>query len=289
MATIISNQATLNYRFGTTNAVAVSNTLTASIGSLLSVSKTSLSENYRIGQDITFVISITNNGGTDSGQITVFDDLGTFILNGDEITPLTYLDTAQLFINGIFESELSPSFNDNGVIFEISGLTPNANLQIIYRARVNEFANGESGSTITNSVTVENDCMCPSDEPSTDSNTITAEAFADVRIVKSVCPNPIICGDELTFSFEISNYGNIPATEVVLHDTFVPILNDITVRVNGVIIPESDYDYENGILTLPNENGDEIIIPAAEFVVNPTTAEITVVPSTQIITVTGTI
>lgn len=289
MATIISNQATLNYRYGTSNASAVSNIVTAPIGTQLSIEKTSLTETYRIGQDITYVISVSNNGGTVTGDITVFDDLGSFTFNGNEYTPLTYLGPAQLFVNGVFESDIEPYFNENGIIFELEGLDAEANLQIIYRARVNEFANGEQESSITNTVTVENNCFCPCDEPTTDSAIIVSENFADVRIVKSVCPNPIICGEELTFSFEISNYGNIEAREIVLTDTFVPLLNDITVRINGNVIPESDYDYNNGVLTLPNENGDEIIIPAAEFQRNPTTGVVTVTPSKIIISVSGTL
>lgn len=289
MATIISNQATLNYRYGTSSASAVSNIVTALIGTQLSIEKTSLTETYRIGQDITYVISISNNGGTVTGDITVFDDLGSFTFNGNEYTPLTYLGPAQLFVNGVFESDIEPDFNENGIIFELEGLDAEANLQIIYRARVNEFANGEQESSITNTVTVENNCFCPCDEPTTDSAIIVSENFADVRIVKSVCPNPIICGEELTFSFEISNYGNIEAREIVLTDTFVPLLNDITVRINGNVIPESDYDYNNGVLTLPNENGDEIIIPAAEFQRNPTTGVVTVTPSKIIISVSGTL
>lgn len=289
MATIISNQATLNYRYGTLNATAVSNIVTAPIGTQLTVEKTSLTETYRIGQDITYVISISNNGSSESGDLTVFDDLGGFTFNGNEVTPLTYLGPAQLFINGVFSRDIEPTFNENGIIFELDGLGTNANLQIIYRARANEFASGEEDSVITNTVTVENNCFCPCDEPASDSNAIVSEDFADVRIVKSVCPNPIICGEELTFTFEISNYGNVEAREITLTDTFVPLLNDITVSINGVIIPESDYDYENGVLTLPNENGDEITIPPAEFLRNPTTGVVSIIPSKITITVSGTL
>ena len=118
---------------------------------------------------------------------------------------------------------------------------------------------------------------------------ITADDYPDVRIIKSICPNPIVCDQAITFTFEISNYGNSEAREIVLNDTFVPLLNDITVRINGVEIPDSDYDYDGGTLRLPNENGDEIIIPPAEFIVNPSTGVITTVPSKITISVSGTL
>ncbi len=286
MATIISNQASISYRYGTIEATAVSNVATAVIGSQLEIEKTALTESYRLGQDVTYVITVSNNSTVASQDLVITDNLGSYDFNGVELTPLTYLGPAQLFINGAFDSLITPTETDAEIAFSIDELPAGGNLQIIYRARVNAFASEGENSTIVNTASVEGGCICCGDAAS-DSATITVEDFADVRIVKTVCPNPVICGEDVAFVIEIQNYGNIPATDVVLTDTFMPPLEDITVTLNGVAVPEANYDYVGGVLTLPNGNGNEITVPAAEFVRNEQTNEFSAVPGRVIITIKG--
>lgn len=288
MATILTNQATLNYRYGTVAATAVSNVASTVLNSPLGISKSSISECYRLGQTLTYVITVENNNSNAAEDITVTDDLGTYEANGNEVTPLTYVGPAQLFINGIFQSVITPTVQDRSIVFEIESIPQNGNAQIIYLAQVNSYANGAVGSEITNTATADTDCGCPCDEPVSDSLTVTACEYAEVRIVKSICPNPATCGERLTYTINLYNYGNMPATDVVLTDTFDPALADIEVSVNGTIVPAEDYDYINGTLTLPAEDSDyEITVPAATFTQNPTTGLVTVTPGTAQIVVSG--
>ncbi len=289
MATIITNRATVNYRYGTVEASAVSNVTSTVLNGLLDIQKSSLTEQYRIGQEVTYIITLTNNGDSALNDITVIDNLGTFSVNGSSVTPLTYIGTARLFINGAFDSVLTPTVGAMSIVFNVERLPAGANAQIIYIARVNRYADITSGATITNTATADNDCDCPCDEPTSDSYTITAEEFADLRIVKSVCPNPVVCGGELRYVIDLYNYGNIAATDVVLTDTFEPALADISLTVDGVLIPETDYSYIAGKLTLPNSAGDEITVPAAEFVRNAMTGAIEAVPGHIQIIVRGTV
>lgn len=291
MATIITNQATINYRFGTSTATAVSNIASTIVNGNLEISKTSLSEEYSVGQNVTYVIALANNGSTTMNDITVEDDLGTYEFGGQEYTPLTYIGNAQLFIDGVFIRNIAPDVGDHDIIFSIDSLAVGANAQIIYQVQVNSFASGEAGATIVNTATADSDCDCPcNDNEVSASATITAEEFADVRIVKSICPNPAVCGDDLSFNFDIYNYGNIPATDVVLTDTFTPAISDIAVTLNGNAVDPSDYSYVNGTLTLPAATSDlNITVPAASFTRNANTGIISVIPGTVRIVVTGTI
>lgn len=288
MATIITNQARLEYRYGTATATAVSNTATTVLNSRLSVNKTALADCYRAGQNITYIISVTNSNASAALDVVVTDNLGAYSFNGNNITPLSFIGPAQLFINGVFNTNVTPIFNGNGVTFEIESIPANGNAQIIYIAQVNEYARLAVGSEIENTVNVGNDCDCPCDIPSSDSESISVCEYANVRIVKTVCPNPVICGDRIVYTFNIYNYGNIPATDVVLTDTFIPPLENIEVTVDGVLIPSEDYDYINGTLTLPAADSEyEISIPAATFVQNPNTGIVTPTPSSVVITVSG--
>ncbi len=290
MATIITNQATLNYRYGNITARTVSNVTSTLLNGPLSITKSSLSDSYRLGQDITYLITVTNNGNTQANGIVVTDDLGSYELGGNTITPLTYIGPAQLFINGVFNRILQPVTTDDNIIFTIPSIPENGNAQIMYLTRINSFACGAAEAYITNTATVNFNCDCPCEGPATASHTITAEEFADVRMVKSVCPNPAICGEELTYTITIYNYGNIEATEIVLTDRFEPALTDITVTVDGDIIPSGNYSYVNGVLTLPSAGSDySITIPPAVFTQDPVTGVCTATPSSVVITISGTI
>lgn len=290
MATIITNRATINYNNGSVNSTVVSNAVSTQLNYGLEINKTSISETYRTGKDITYVITITNNGVNPIEDITVTDNLGAYLFNGNRIVPLTYIGPSQLFINGILSGEITPISVTDGILFVIESIPANSNAQLIYIARANEYAGDALGSCIVNTATADNDCSCPCDEPVSDSSTICAEEFADLRVVKSACPDPVVCGETLNYAIEIYNYGNKPATDVVLTDTFTPPLANIAVSVNGAVIPESDYSYVNGTLTLPSAaSGYDITVPAATFERNPDTGIVSVTPGNIRITISGTV
>ncbi len=289
MATIINNRATVNYRYGANTGATVSNTTDVSVNNALEIQKTSLSQTYRNGQEITYIISLQNES---SGNITitVSDDLGTYTFNCDDYTPLTFTGTARLFINGIYHSALNPTEDDHELIFSNIVIPANGNALILYSARINQFADCSEASEITNTATAFICCDCPCAQSVSDSNTISAESFAEIRLIKSGCPNTVVCGEELSYLIDIYNYGNLPATDVILTDTFTPPLSDITVSADGIIIPESDYSYINGTLTIPNQSGEtELTVPAATFTHNPVTGIVEVTPGRLQIVIKGTI
>ena len=283
----ITNQANLSFRYGNAMGNAVSNIATATLLDPLSAEKTSVDETYRAADRITYVLSVQNNGNATVTGINLVDDLGTFTLaNGTTVTPLTYGDAAALYINGAYVSPITATETLNSVTFTIPSLAPGANTLIVYQALINEFAPLVSGSSIVNTVTV----TAPSvGTPITDTNTITAEDYADITIQKEMSPDPVSDGDRLTYTFMITNTGNTPATGVVLTDAFNPAPSNITVTVDGQPVETTDYTYENGLLTLPTGTSYEMTVPAATVTENPETGEITVIPGTLLITVEGTL
>ena len=287
MATIITNRATVNYNSGTSTAVAFSNTTSTVLNGNLSISKSSLSDSYRIGQELTYVITVSNNGNSVAQSISVVDDLGTFTEGQSDITPLTYVGTAQLFINGIFASSLDAILSSNSVIFEIESIPAGGTAQIFYRARVNGFACTAVGATITNTVCADFLCNCPCEEAICDSYTVHAEEYADLRVTKSACPNPVTCGERLNYVIDIFNYGNIDANEIVITDTFNPALEDLTVTVNGVTLTEDRYKYVGGVLTISRLTGSDISVPAAICERDDETFEVTTLPGKITVSVSG--
>ncbi len=287
MPTIITNRATVNYNSGAATAVAYSNTTSTVLNGSLSITKSSLSGEYRIGQELTYIINVTNNGGTAAQAVGITDDLGTFTEGTNAVTPLSYVGTAQLFINGIFVSDIDALVGNNSVYFEIESIPAGSTAQIIYRARVNELACFAVGAAITNTACAEFVCNCPCTESVCDSFTIPVEEYADLRVTKSVCPNPVTCGDRLNYVIDISNYGNIDADEVVITDVFDPALEEIAVTVNGEILAENRFRYVGGVLTISRATGSEITVPASTCTRDEETSRINIIPGKATVAVSG--
>ena len=287
MPTQITNQANIAFNYGNVAGSATSNIATTTLLDPLAVEKTSVDTTYRADDRLTYVLSVQNNGSTTVTGIQLVDDLGTFTLpNGTSVTPLTYGNTAALYINGVYVSPITGTETLNSVTFTIPSLAPGANALIVYQVLLNEYSPLSVGSTIENTVTVTAPSM---GAPLTDTNTITVENYADVSIQKDMSPDPVSDGDLLTYTFTIINMGNTPATGVILTDAFNPAPSNITVTVGGLPVPATDYTYESGLLTLPTGTSYEITVPAATVTENTETGVVTVAPGTLLITVEGTL
>ena len=226
----------------------------------------------RPGENITYVLSIQNHGNTALTGISITDNLGSYTVGGTTVTPLTYANSASLYINGVYSAPITGTPGTNDVVFTI--------------ATVNGYAPLATDATIVNTATFTANGVTT---PLTATNTITVEGYADVSILKEMSPDPISDGDTITYTFTINNYGNTPATNVVLTDQFDPAPSLISVTVGGQTVPSSDYTYTGGLLTLPSGSTFEMTVPAATISQNPTTGVVTSTPGTLVITVTGTI
>lgn len=284
MAQTITNQARLNYLVNDQPGSVLSNIATATLNEPLTVDKNSVESTYRQDDELTFVVSFVNSGRTTLNDVTVTDDLGTYTISGVEVTPLTFAAPALYYVNGVYSGIITPAVNADSIEFTVPTVAAGANVIIIYKARVNDAAPLATASQITNTVTVAADGL---NAPVSASNTVTAEEYADVRITKSMTPADVTDGSLITYEFNVFNYGNTEATNIVLIDQFDPAPASITVQLNGDVLNPADYTYVNGLLTLPAGTDLELSLPAATTVRNPATGEITVTPSSLSITVTG--
>lgn len=281
---IFTNFATLSYSGGITN----SNTVTGQLLETLAATKIAVMDDYVARDDVTYVISIINSGTTPFTDLTVRDDLGGYDFEGTTVYPLAYVEgSVHLYVNGVLQPdpvvEAGPPLTISGINVPAGG-----NAMLIYETEVTAFAPLDAEATIVNTATITGGGIST---PIVASETIGTEDRADLTVSKALSPEVVTENGQLTYTFVIANAGNTPAVatdDVILTDTFDPILNPITVVFNGVTWVEGvnyTYDETTGeFATLPGQ----ITVPAATYTQNGD-GTWTVTPGTAVLTVTGTV
>jgi len=282
---IFTNQATLSYNGTITN----SNVAFGEILDVLAATKTSVEENYSVGNTVTYVVALRNTGNTALTNLTVSDDLGGYEFGGTTVYPLNFVDGSVLYyVNGVINPAPTVTAGPPLVITGIN-IPANSDAVIVYQTTVTNFANPEAEGVITNTVTVTGDGL---NAPITATDTINALSEADLSISKSITPAQVVDNDRVTYTFIIQNTGNeaiVSTSDAVITDTFNPILTNLSVSYNGKAWTEGvnyNYDETTGLFTTLPTN---ITVPAATFVQDVTTGEYILTPGIATLTVEGTI
>lgn len=282
---IFTNQATLSYN----NTTTTSNIVTGEIVEVLSAAKNALDDDYRLGDVITYVVSIVNSGSTALNNITITDDLGAYTVGTSTRVPLTYVTgSANYYANGVLQTAPNAVAGPPLVITGIN-IPANGNVVVLYEARVNEFAPLTANAAITNTATISSTGLT-SDIAVSD--TITAATAPQLTITKSINPETVPENGQLTYTFVIQNTGNtaaIATDDATVTDLFNPILENISVSLNGVALTEpAQYTYNEATGLFQTVPGI-ITVPAATYTQDPVTGQWNIVPGVTVLTVTGTI
>lgn len=277
------NQATLTYNGRSVS----SNVVSGEIVDVLSVTKSSVDTSYAAGDTLTYTVSIINTGNTPFTGLTVTDDLGAYTVGTATAVPLDYVDgTAAIYVNGVRQA--APTVADTSPLtFTGVDVPAGGNVLLIYQARVNGRAPLETGSELTNTATVSGPGVAT---PNSDEYVLPVIAAPVLSIDKSVSPVTVPENGELTYTFVIRNQGNTDAVatdNLTVADVFDPVLTVTSVTLNGTPLTSPDgytYDVASGsFATVPGI----ITVPAATYVTDPITGEVSVTPGSAILTVTG--
>jgi uncharacterized repeat protein (TIGR01451 family) len=285
MATI-ENFATVSYTSGGVLETKVSNLAEIGLESAVNLSKTALGDTYGEDSVITYILSITNTSASVIANVSITDDLGSFVFGTMELTPLEYTAPALLLIDGqdVSAQLIVDDTTAGSLVFSFPSLPAGATANIVYRATVNEYAPLDLNSAIVNTATLTSDSDCADGSASA---TVTAASAANVSVFKQMAPNPVVCGDVVSYTIRIYNYGNMPAEDVVLTDTFNPAPDTITVSKDGVLLGGSEYSYVGGTLTTPVGTGTRVSVPAATFTRDSETGILNVTPGVVEYVITG--
>ena len=258
------NQAQLSYN----NSITNSNIAVGELLEVLSASKTAVIDTYQRNDEVTFIISIVNTGTAPFTALSINDNLGAYSFNDTTLVPLTYVEGSVLYyVNGTLQP--TPTVEAEGTSLVITGINVPAggNAIIVYEAQANQFAPLEVEGTIVNTATISGGGLSNN---ITATETITTEDTADLTITKSVSPVPVSENGLLTYTFIIQNTGNTAAdtaSNIVITDTFNPILSNLSVTLNGETFPATNYNYNEvtgEFATLPGT----IIVPPATYLQN---------------------
>ncbi len=282
MATF-TNQATLRYNGNVIN----SNITTGELVEVLAATKTAVIDSYVQNSEITYVIQIVNSGTIAFTGLSITDNLGEYVFGAQTLVPLDYVDgSVRYYVNGVLQA--APVV-EAGAPLVISGISVPADgvATVIYVARANQYAPLGTDGSVTNTATISGGGITEI----TVTETVNPESDARLSITKSISPATITENGRLTYTFTIQNTGNVAveATDnVVLTDTFSPILTDLVVTLDGTVLTAADYTYSEttGEFTIV---AGQITVPAATYVQDATTGEFIIEPGVVVLTVTGTI
>ena len=236
-----TNQAALSYR----NRVRYSNLTTGQIADALTVAKESLTVTYGPEDDVTYVVTLTNNGTAALVDLTLTDDLGGYTFDGGTLYPLSYVPgSMRYFVNGV--EQAAPTVV-SGPPLSVTGISVPAggNAILVYEAAVTEYADPSEGGSVTNTVTVSGGGLAA---PVTATATVTAENAPELSITKTLSPETVGADRQVTYTFTIQNDGSAATTaedDVSVTDTFDPALTDIAVTLNGSPLPQAGNYIDN--------------------------------------------
>lgn len=279
-----TNFATLSYTGGSTD----SNTVIGELVETLTAAKTAVSDLYEPEWKVTYALSLVNTGTAPVTGVSVSDDLGGYTFGTGTVYPLTYREgTVRQFINGTLSA--APTVTA-GPPLTFSGITVPAggNVVIVYEADVTAYAPLGQEATITNTATVTGTGLTAA---LTAQATVNSRTQVDLRITKALSPTVVQENGQLTYTFVIENSGSTAATatdQILLTDTFDPLLRNIAVTFNGTTWAEGTnytYNAQTGVFTTI---AGQITVPAATYTQNTDGTYVTT-PGTATLTVTGTV
>lgn len=283
MATF-TNRATLSYNGRTVD----SNTVTGTFLQTLSITKTALSDTYAAGDTVTYVVTLVNAGTTPLTGLTLTDNLGAFEFDGNTLYPLAPVEDAILYyVDGVLQPALTPVQTQPLVLQGIT-VPAGGDAVIVYETEITDAAPLGVDGEITNTATVSGGGLL---EPLSDTATVTTADTPLLTITKSLSPVAVPENGTLTYTFVIQNFGNTAAVatdNVVVTDTFDPVLENITVTLDGTVLaPGTGYTYDEATGAFSSAPS-VITVPAATFTRNAD-GTVAVTPGETVLSVTGTI
>jgi uncharacterized repeat protein (TIGR01451 family) len=208
----LSNTATVTAGGGVTdptpgnNSATDTDTLTPSAD--VSVTKTDSPDPVVVGNNITYTITVTNNGPSDAQSLSLSDAVPANTTLVSITTPAGWTRT-----------DAVPAGGTGTLTFTRPTLAASASS--MFTVVVNVTAGTANGTTITNTANVSSTTADPTPGNNSATATTQVQSNADLAISKSRSPNTtsIDAGDNVTYTIQVINNGPAAATSVSFSDS----------------------------------------------------------------------
>ncbi|MBN1286228.1 MAG: DUF11 domain-containing protein [Anaerolineae bacterium] len=153
-----------------------------------------------VGDQLTYTLTVTNDGPADAAGVTATDTLPSGVTVG-EITPSQGTCNAE---GGVVTCDLGSLASGASATITIVVQTPQ-----------------DEPGTLTNTAAV---ASTAPEDPDLSNNTTTIEtamvqATADLAVLKTASPSPVLVGGTLTYTLTVTNFGPADASSVLVTDT----------------------------------------------------------------------
>ncbi|HEV7239113.1 MAG TPA: ExeM/NucH family extracellular endonuclease [Thermoanaerobaculia bacterium] len=204
--TVLSNTATLASTTPDPNTGNESDTETTTVATSadLLISKTDSPDPVTAGNNLTYQITLTNNGPSNAASASFSDALpaGTTFVSLSTTGPWS-CTTPAVGANGTV-SCTNPSF---GVTVDFFTIVVNVDDSVL------------AGTVLSNTATLASATSDPSPGNESDTETTTVVASADLQVTKTDSPDPVTAGNNLTYTIGLSNVGPSDAAGITFSDT----------------------------------------------------------------------
>jgi uncharacterized repeat protein (TIGR01451 family) len=170
----------------------------------LSVTKVNSPDQVIAGSNLTYTITVTNNGPSDAANASLSD-------------PIPASTTFVSLTFPVGWSATTPPFGGTGAV---SATRPAfaAGASGVFTIVVNVNAATPNGSTISNTATATSTTADPNPADNSYTAATTVQSRADLSVTKTDSPDPVIAGSNLTYTITVSNAGPSEASGVSLSD-----------------------------------------------------------------------
>ncbi len=201
--TVTTSATTADTTPGNDSATA---TTTVQTSADLAVTKTDSPDPVVAGNNITYTINFTNNGPSDAQTVTVTDAV-----------PANTTFVSATVTTGSGWSSSAPGVGGTGnVVFSKSTVSAGETAVFTMVVKVNTSA--ANGATITNSATAASATSDPTPGNNTGTATTTVQTMADLAVTKTDSPDPVIAGNNITYTINFTNNGPSDAQTVTVTD-----------------------------------------------------------------------
>jgi uncharacterized repeat protein (TIGR01451 family) len=204
--TVLSNTATVTSATGEGNPGDESGTATTTVAASadLSVSKSDSPDPVNAGTNLTYTITVSNNGPSNAASVSLSDTLPTGTTFVSLASPGGWSCTTPAVGAG---GPVSCSIASLGVGNAVFTLVVNVGSSVTAGTVLSNTATASSSTTDSN----------PGNE--SDTATTTVGASADLSVAKVGTPDPVLAGTNLTYTITVTNAGPSAASTVSLSDT----------------------------------------------------------------------